>query len=141
MTGANSSQHTTSVQHALNQNLHPAAGVSHPVQARLDNAGIVKNDHVAWAQIQWEVRKHPVLQCAAYGVEMQHAAVAPLLGRKLRNQFRGKVEVEILNFHCAYYTGRRNRGTVAAAGVFSDNAPPEKEQEKLCRDGGIGRRT
>ena len=111
MTGANNSHYALPVEHALHQYLHPAAGISHAIQARLDDAGIVKNDHVAGAQIRREIGKPPVLQCAACSVEMQHAAIAPLLGRKLRNEFRGKVEVEILNFHPAYYTGSRNRAT------------------------------
>src|SRR5690349_6710915 len=132
MTGANSSQRAMAVQHTLHQDLDPAAGISHAIQARLDDAGIVKDNHVAGTQIRWKVGKHPVLQCAACGVEMQHAAIAPLLGRKLRNESRRKVEVEILSFHGAYYTAAGIALRVAANRVFSDNAPPVKNRKSFA---------
>jgi hypothetical protein len=37
---------------------------------------------------------------------MQHAAADTVLGRKLRDQTGWKIEIEILDFHRAYYTRR-----------------------------------
>lgn len=35
---------------------------------------------------------------------MHHAAAGTPFGRELRDELSGKVEIEILNFHRAYYT-------------------------------------
>ena len=67
------------------------------VEAGRDDAAVVEDEKVSWAQMFSETRERIVAECARCAVHDQHAAGAAFGWRFLRDQVFGQIVVELLN--------------------------------------------
>ena len=76
-----------------------AAGVAAAEEPRREDASVVDDEEVAGAQQFRQRADIRVRNRAGGAVEMQQARAAAGRRRLLRDQFRGKVEVEVADIH------------------------------------------
>jgi hypothetical protein len=67
------------------------------VEARRNHAAVVEDQQVAGMEQRGKIGKVRVAQSSGRAIHHQHAALAALGGRLLRDQLRGQVEIEIGN--------------------------------------------
>src|SRR5476649_989363 len=79
---------------AFHQGLDLSAARLESEQARLDHAGVVEYQHVAWMQELQQVDETVVVQLLSG--HAQQAACGALWRRELRDQFIGQLVVEVL---------------------------------------------
>ena len=85
----------------LDQYLGTAAGFLAPMQARLDDFGVIENEDVVWRDQRGQIGKLPILNHAGIAINVQQTASRPLDGGMLRDQLLGQVVVEIGELHIA----------------------------------------
>jgi hypothetical protein len=68
------------------------------VNRRAGIAAVVEDQQIACSAWR-EIHEHPVAALSGVAIEREHARSGPLQRRLLRNQFLGKIEIEILNQH------------------------------------------
>ena len=99
MARAHQRQRVAAVQHALDQQLDPAAAAFVPEQPRLDHASIVQHQHVVGLQQAREIGEASIRQRISSGIQGQEAAITALRRRSLRNQLGRQIEVERIELH------------------------------------------
>src|SRR5690606_27794159 len=82
-------------QHPLDQDLDPAATVLLPVQAGRDHPGVVEDQQVAGLEQRRQVANHVVREWRGRRGDQQQAAGRALWKRRLRDQLRGEMVVEV----------------------------------------------
>lgn len=83
-------------------------------ETRGDDSAVVEDEEVAWVEEAGEVAEVPVLVGACGAVEREHAAVAALGGRVLRDEVGGKMEVEVGYAHRFYESSESASQQVSA---------------------------